>query len=203
VKNCGSCHVLDRAGTKGTTGPNLDQAFQESLKSGFGREAVRGVVRKQIEFPNMRGVMPANLVQGEDADNVATYVANAVAKTGKDTGLLSTAVKAAGAGKPVAAVNGVLTIAADPGGQLAYVTNKATATAGPLTLSMPNMSGTAHNIALQAGTAATGAVLGASPIITKGDAKSKPIDVKPGTYTFFCEVPGHRAAGMVGTLVVK
>ena len=52
VKKCGSCHTLNRAGTKGATGPNLDQAFQRAEKDGFGEPAIRGVIKKQIEFPN-------------------------------------------------------------------------------------------------------------------------------------------------------
>src|SRR3954468_23463613 len=96
VKKCGSCHTLARAGTKGTTGPNLDQAFQQSLKDGFGRTAVRGVVYKQILFPNrMRDAdgakMPAKLVSADKAHDVAAYVASVSARGGKDTGLLATA----------------------------------------------------------------------------------------------------------------
>src|ERR687889_465450 len=50
VKKCGSCHMLKRAGTKGTTGPNLDEAFARPKAEGFGEDAIVGVVRKQIEF---------------------------------------------------------------------------------------------------------------------------------------------------------
>src|SRR4051794_15689061 len=132
VKNCGSCHVLGRAGTKGTTGPNLDQAFQQAVKDGFGRDAIRGLVQQQILYPNKTGVMPAKLVEGETASDVASYVADAVSEKGKDTGLLADAVKPAGAGKPIAAVNGVLATEADPNGQLAYVASKATAPPGTL-----------------------------------------------------------------------
>jgi uncharacterized cupredoxin-like copper-binding protein len=65
---------------------------------------------------------------------------------------------------------------------------------------MGNMSGVSHNIAIQQG--ASGAVLGASSFITKGST-SVTVNLKPGAYTFFCQAPGHRAAGMLGTLTVK
>src|SRR5918911_138759 len=84
VKKCGSCHVLKRAGTKGTTGPNLDEAFQRAEKDGFGESAIRGVVKKQIEYPNRSkqhgGIIPAKLVEGQQADNVTAYVASVVAQ---------------------------------------------------------------------------------------------------------------------------
>jgi len=200
VKNCGSCHVLARAGTKGTTGPNLDEAFQQALKDGFGRDAIRGMVQEQILYPNMNGVMPAKIVEGEAATDVAAYVADAVAAKGKDTGLLADAVKPAGAGKPITAQDGVLATEADPNGQLAYVASKATAPAGALSVTFKNTSGTPHDIAFQEGT--NGPELAKTEVITKGEDKTE-LDVKAGTYTFFCTVPGHRAAGMVGTLTVK
>ena len=59
---------------------------------------------------------------------------------------------------------------------------------------MPNKSGVDHNIAIKG--------LGAGPIVKNG-ASSFKADLKAGTYTYFCEVPGHEAAGMKGTLTVK
>ena len=70
---------------------------------------------------------------------------------------------------------------------------------------MANMSGVSHNIAIEpgeGGATAKGAPLGASSFITKGTT-SISVNLKPGTYTFFCQAPGHRAAGMYGTLTVK
>ncbi|HEV2981790.1 MAG TPA: plastocyanin/azurin family copper-binding protein, partial [Solirubrobacteraceae bacterium] len=95
---------------------------------------------------------------------------------------------------------GKLSIEASPTGQLAYVTSTASAGAGAVTVEMPNKSGVSHNIAIQQGT--SGAVLGASAFTANGLASVK-VTLKPGTYTFFCQVPGHRAAGMEGKLTVK
>jgi mono/diheme cytochrome c family protein len=205
VAKCGSCHTLARADTKGVIGPNLDEAFRASLMEGASRSTVRGVVEKQIEIPNLRGAMPKDLVTGKTAKDVAAYVAQVVDKPGKDSGLLATAVQAPGAGKPAVEKNGKLSIPASPTGQLAYVTNKAVGKGGPANIEMPNQSGVDHNLALETGEGGAtpkGAAIAATPVIAKGVAKVK-VTLKPGAYTFFCEVPGHRQAGMYGTLTVK
>jgi plastocyanin len=202
VSKCGSCHTLARAGTKGIVGPNLDEAYRASLAEGLGRSTIRGVVHGQVQEPNPIGAMPKNLVSGATLEDVSAYVAYAADRPGQDTGLLAAAVKAPGAGKPAVEQNGKLQIDADPTGQLAYVTNKASATAGPVTIAMGNNSGVAHNLAVQSGTGPSGAVLGATKIIPKGVATAS-FKLKAGTYTFFCQVPGHRQAGMEGTLTVK
>jgi plastocyanin len=205
VAKCGSCHTLARAETKGIVGPNLDEAFRAAIAEGEGRSIVRGIVEKQIQIPNPEGAMPKNLVSGAKAKDVAAYVAESAAKSGKDSGLLASAVKAPGSGKPAEEKGGKLSIAANAQGQLAYETNKATAKPGPVTIDMPNMSGVSHNIAVETGEGGAsekGSKLGASQFVTKGTA-SVSVNLKPGTYTFFCEAPGHRAAGMYGTLTVK
>ena len=131
---------------------------------------------------------------------------HAAASPGKDTGLLASAVEAPGRGQAGGREGRQ---AADPTptppGQLAYTTNKATATAGAVTIEMPNMSGVSHNIAIEPGTGGDQRRRRCSArasFITKGTA-SVTVTLKPGTYTFFCQAPGHRAAGMFGTLTVK
>jgi plastocyanin len=209
VAKCGSCHTLAHAETKGTVGPNLDESFRasiaEGLTPGAGRADIRGTVEGQIRIPNPEGAMPKELATGATARDIAAYVAQVAAAPGKDTGLLATAVEAPGAGKPAEEKAGKLQIAASPSGQLAYVTSKANASAGAVTIEMPNMSGVNHNIAIESGSggaSATGAVVGASGFTTKGTA-SVHVTLKAGTYTFFCQAPGHRAAGMYGILTVK
>lgn len=194
VQKCGSCHILNRAGTKGVTGPNLDTAFANSLNEGFGETAIRGVIRQQIDIVRSDSKMPADLVTGDDARDVSAYVAGSVAKPGEDEGLLATAVAPAGSDKPVTAENGVLTIPADPNGQLLFVNSAATASAGKLTLVMPNESGVPHNIAVDG--------KGESPIVDQGESKFT-ASFEPGVYEFLCQVEGHAAAGMVGKLTVK
>jgi plastocyanin len=206
VAKCGSCHTLARAETKGTVGPNLDESFRYGIAEAHGRSTIHGVVEHQVTFPNPEGVMPKELVHGAALNDVAAYVAQAADRPGQDTGLLAAAVAAPGAGKPAVEKAGKLEINANPQGQLAYVTDKAKATPGPVTITMGNMSGVSHNIAVQEGssgaTQGPTPVLGASSFTTKG-AASVTVTLKPGTYTYFCQAPGHRSAGMWGTLTVK
>jgi cbb3-type cytochrome c oxidase subunit III len=81
VKSCGSCHTLRDAGTTGTIGPDLDYAFVQSRIDGLGQDTILQVVRAQIAYPvttpstGATG-MPANILEGQDADDVATYVAS-------------------------------------------------------------------------------------------------------------------------------
>jgi plastocyanin len=205
VARCGSCHTLSRANTKGVVGPDLDEVFRTSLAEGLQRNAVRTVVEGQVQNPNPDGVMPKGLASGATLADIAAYVAQSVDNPGKDTGLLASAVEAPGAGKPAVEKAGKLEIAANPAGQLAYTTTKAEAQPGAVTIVMANMSGVMHNVAVEpgeSGATAKGAPIGASKFITKGST-SVTVNLKPGKYTFFCQAPGHRAAGMYGTLTVK
>jgi mono/diheme cytochrome c family protein len=78
--NCGTCHVMAQAGTSGTTGPNLDDAFAAAREAGgFDDATVEGIVEAQIEHPrrsngNPMATMPAHLVEGTDLDDVIAYV---------------------------------------------------------------------------------------------------------------------------------
>jgi plastocyanin len=195
VAKCGSCHVLARAGTKGTTGPDLDEAFQRAIKDGMPRSDFTGAIHGQILHPNRNGVMPAKLVTGDKAYDVAAYVAQSVAAGGKDTGLLATAVKQAGGGKPAVEKDGTIEVDADPTGQLAFVTDSATGTPGQITVKMGNKSGTPHDIVIDG--------KGKGKVVENGGVSQFEADFAAGSYTFYCSVPGHRQAGMQGKLTVK
>ncbi len=205
VAKCGSCHTLARAATKGIVGPNLDEAFRASVNEGLERSTIRSVVEGQVAYPNKGGVMPKGLASGATLRDIAAYVSEVAARPGKDTGLLASAVEAPGSGKPAVESAGKLDIDASPSGQLAYTASKATAKPGAVTISMANMSGVSHNIALEAGehgATGSGPVVGASTFTSKGTV-SVNVTLKAGTYTYFCQAPGHRAAGMYGTITVK
>jgi mono/diheme cytochrome c family protein len=82
TQKCGSCHTLTGAGTNGDIGPNLDYAFKAARASGFDSDTIKGVVEYQIAHarpasPQQTDVhMPQDLVTGQDAKNVAAYVAS-------------------------------------------------------------------------------------------------------------------------------
>jgi plastocyanin len=172
------------------------------------RSTVEGVVERQIGQPNREPqldpvtlkpliAMPKDLVTGGNARDVAAYVASVAAKPGKDSGRLADIGTQKAKGIAVAQ-NGVVQIPTDPSGQLAYQDAGAKAPPGKLTIESKNAASIGHNIALEGdGVSAKGAV------VQGGGVSKISVDVKPGTYTFFCSVPGHREAGMVGKLVVK
>lgn len=82
TQNCGSCHALTGAGTSSEVGPNLDFAFKQARANGMDSDTVEGVVKAQIQNPRPATpeqteiYMPADLVSGQDLDDVAAYVAS-------------------------------------------------------------------------------------------------------------------------------
>jgi plastocyanin len=91
-------------------------------------------------------------------------------------------------------------IAAQPSGALAFTKKTLAAKAGTVTFAFTNKSPESHNFTIQKGT--SGAVVGATPTFD-GGTKTLSVKLAPGTYTFYCSVPGHRMAGMQGTLTVS
>jgi uncharacterized cupredoxin-like copper-binding protein len=91
-----------------------------------------------------------------------------------------------------------LVVDADPSGQLKFTKRQLTTTAGAVTIVMHNQSPLGHNIAIKGG-----GVDIRGKVVDHGGTSTVEADLKPGTYTFYCSVPGHAAAGMTGTLVVR
>jgi uncharacterized cupredoxin-like copper-binding protein len=98
---------------------------------------------------------------------------------------------AAGAGTP-------LKLAANPTGLLSFDSKQLSAKAGAVTITFANASPIEHNLTVSQGAT----VLAATPTFT-GASRTLTIKLKPGTYTFYCSVPGHRQAGMEGTLKIS
>jgi glucose/arabinose dehydrogenase len=88
-------------------------------------------------------------------------------------------------------------IEANPTGELMYVQKSITLKAGASTIEFVNKSPLGHDVVVEQ----NGKTLGETPIVTGGTAKLS-LNLKPGTYKFYCSVPGHRMAGMEGTITV-
>jgi mono/diheme cytochrome c family protein len=190
---CGSCHTLARAGSKGTQGPDLDHAFTVARLDGMNSKTIRGITEHQIGYPRRGSIMPAKLVKGQAAADVAAYVGYAAGNPGKDS-FEAKAPKSSG--KPVAAKNGKLTDPAVDGTAFQYTL--ATAPPGSLTLVMPNKSPLVHDISVKGN-----GIDKKGNEVPQGGTSTVSVNLKPGKYTFYCSVPGHEQAGMKGTLTVK
>jgi uncharacterized cupredoxin-like copper-binding protein len=120
--------------------------------------------------------------------------------TSTSSGGESSSGAAAGGGKEEAGGGGsTVSFEADPNGELAYTTTKATAKAGKVTIDFKNPQALTHDVAIED---SSGEEVGATELIASG-SDSTTVDLKPGKYHFFCTVPGHREAGMEGVLTVK
>ena len=90
-----------------------------------------------------------------------------------------------------------IALASPADGSLKFDKTKLEAKAGTVTINFDNPSGTPHAVAVEGN-----GVDKDGKTVTKGK-DSLTVDLKPGTYEFYCPVDGHRQAGMKGTLTVK
>lgn len=113
----------------------------------------------------------------------------------------STAGGGAGEGgkKAGGGATATLEFEADPEGSLAYTTTEAEAKAGKVEIEFNNPQSLTHDVAIED---SSGKEIGKTELIADG-TDSTTVNLKPGTYTFYCSVPGHREAGMEGTLTVR
>ena len=108
-----------------------------------------------------------------------------------------TPTKAASTGGASAGGSHVVKLSADPSA-LKFNTSNLSAKAGSVTLKMANPSGLPHAVAVEGhGVDKDGNT------VQKGGTSTVTVKLKPGVYTFYCPVDGHRAAGMVGKLTVQ
>jgi plastocyanin len=88
---------------------------------------------------------------------------------------------------------------ADPNGALAYTSDQVSTSAGEVTIDFNNPQSLPHDVAIES---SDGETVAQTDVISD-DSATTSVDLKPGTYTYYCTVPGHREAGMEGTLTVK
>lgn len=137
------------------------------------------------------GLVSAALVAcGGSDDSTATTAtesgnANAAPESGKE---------ATGGGG-----GSTLEFEADPEGNLAYTTTEASAKAGKVTIDFNNPQSVTHDVAIED---SAGKTVAQTDLIGQEET-STTANLKAGTYTFYCSVPGHREAGMEGSLTVK
>jgi plastocyanin len=93
---------------------------------------------------------------------------------------------------------GTIRVAADPGGDLAFVQKSLTASPGRNTIDFTNESSLPHDVKIER----DGEEIGGTEVVTSDTAEAT-VELEAGDYTFFCSVPGHRQAGMEGPLTVK
>jgi plastocyanin len=122
---------------------------------------------------------------GGDDDNETTAAATQPANT-------ATAGGGGGGGSTV-------DISTPSGSDLAFDQTDVSAKAGTVTIDFDNKQALQHDVKVED---SSGQELGGTELVSSGTATAS-VDLQPGTYTFFCSVPGHREAGMEGTLTVK
>ncbi len=124
---------------------------------------------------------------GDDNGSGSTSDVTATTTTATET--------TAGGGGP----GGTVSISAAADGSLAYDQTSVTTKPGAVTIDFDNPASLSHDVRVED---SAGNQLGGTDLVSQGSA-SATVDLEPGTYTFFCDVPGHREGGMQGTITVK
>jgi plastocyanin/mono/diheme cytochrome c family protein len=221
--NCGACHTLAAGGTDGVVGPNLDVLLATGPETGGSVDANCQRVLSAINN-GIGGRMPAGILQGVNAGLVANFISRNVSYVNSASSppasippdkvkctTPSTGAAPSGGGKPSgggppsggplpsAGVSSTIKASADPTGQLAYQQTSLSAKAGNVTVDFTNQAPLQHDFCLQQGSKQ----LGCTSVIQGASASKTFNGLKAGSYTFYCSVDGHEAAGMKGTLTVK
>jgi len=167
-------------------------------------------------FPSSRGTMVGVLTlfavlvgatavfavrnaQKEQADKAAEQVSASTPTEAGTTAPTTTSATTTATTGTSAAPGGTVKIAADPTGQLAFQQKSVSSKPGSVTIDFTNQSPVGHDVKIQD---SSGNLIGGTDLVTGGSASAS-VDLTAGTYTFYCDVPGHQQAGMQGTLTVK
>jgi plastocyanin len=154
-----------------------------------------GLGLRRTDFPGnlagQRAVMAVSAVLVLAAVATAVITSGTPAKAGAASATTSTTPAPSTTAAP-------LKLAANPGGLLSFDTKQLSAKAGTVTITFANSAPVEHNVTIARGSK----VLGATPTFG-GGTRTLTVSLKAGSYTFYCSVPGHRQAGMEGTLGVS
>lgn len=153
--------------------------------------------RTQLVSTVVLGLALAALVAGCGSSSNKTTSSEAAATSSSTASTPAATSTASGTSGSAAAQK--LSLEANKEGQLEYNTKSLTARAGKVAIDFTNMAPVGHNVTIES---SSGQTVGATPTF-QGGSKTLELNLKPGTYKFYCSVPGHRQAGMEGTLVVK
>ncbi len=134
-------------------------------------------------------VSAALVACGDDDDGTTTTTTGGEATNGAATG-----------GGGAAGGGSTLQIEADPSGGLAYTSDLLTAKAGDVTIDFNNPQSAAHDVRVED---PSGGDVGGTEVISASEESATLKGLKPGQYVFYCSVPGHREAGMEGTLTLE
>jgi plastocyanin len=163
-----------------------------------GQRAVSGITAVLV----LAAVSTAVITSGGPAKSAQASPAapstTAEAPSAPATSSTSTSATTPAASAPAAGASSSVGLSANAAGRLAYDSTELSAKAGVVTIKMANASALEHNVTIAQGTT----VLGATPTFA-GGTRVLTLKLKPGKYTFYCSVPGHRQAGMEGTLTVS
>jgi uncharacterized cupredoxin-like copper-binding protein len=129
----------------------------------------------------------------DDSDTTATPTETTAEPTGAGGGAEGTGGAQGGGGS-------VVEIEAAEGSDLAYVQKAAKAKAGQVSIDFTNPQSLSHDVAVED---PNGKTLGKTELVADGSTTTTIANLKAGEYTFYCSVPGHREAGMEGTLTVE
>jgi len=150
-----------------------------------------------------RSVLSISLAALAAAALVVAGCGSSKSKTSESTAApaapATTSTTSSSAAAPAGGGNTKLALAANPSGELKFDKTSLTAKAGTVAIGFTNSSPLPHNVTVAS---SSGSVVNETPTF-QGGSKTVTMTLKAGTYKFYCSVPGHRQAGMEGTLTVQ
>ena len=210
LTHCSGCHSLALVGADGSASSVQGRLRTQAPNFNFRKEGYACVLYA-IENGGFSGeIMPQDIVVGPQAKAVARFLAKFAGREAQTTPTVGGSASCGSGANPVTpppapappppkVTNHPLALAANPTGLLAYDAKTLVASSSKVTIDFANRSPVPHNVTIAN---SAGKVEGATKTFT-GGSTTLSLNLPPGTYTFYCSVPGHEQAGMKGTLTVR